>query len=45
MGESGFDMKQYGLKLKFGHTFPEKRSPNIRPSIKQMLPMIPMTCR
>lgn len=46
-----FDMKQYaavpshGLKLKFGHTFPEKRTPNIRPSFKQVWPMIPLVYR
>lgn len=42
---NSFDTKQYGLKLKFGHTFPDKRSPNIRPSFKQVLPMIPLVYR
>lgn len=36
---------KYGLKLKFGHTFPDKRSPNIRPSFRQVWPMIPLVYR
>lgn len=43
--DASFDTKQYGLKLKFGHTFPDKRSPNVRPSFKQAWPMIPLVYR
>lgn len=35
----------YGLKLKFDHIWPEKRNQNLRPSIKQSLPMVPLACR
>lgn len=36
---------QYGLKLKFDHVWPEKRNQNLRPSIKQTLPLLPLACR
>lgn len=36
---------RYGLKLKFDHVWPEKRNQNLRPSIKQTLPMVPLVCR
>lgn len=36
---------RYGLKLKFDHIWPEKRNQNLRPSIKQSLPMVPLVCR
>ncbi|KAI8121146.1 Non-lysosomal glucosylceramidase [Lucilia cuprina] len=36
---------QYGLKLKFDHVWPEKRNQNLRPSIKQTLPLVPLACR
>lgn len=36
---------QYGLKLKFDHIWPEKRNQNLRPSIKQTLPLVPLACR
>ncbi|KAH8393042.1 hypothetical protein KR215_000440, partial [Drosophila sulfurigaster] len=36
---------RYGLKLKFDHVWPEKRNQNLRPSIKQSLPMVPLVCR
>ncbi|CAD7086391.1 unnamed protein product [Hermetia illucens] len=36
---------KYGVKMKFNHTFPEKRNQHLRPSIKQSLPFIPMFCR
>lgn len=44
-GNNSSTLHPYGLKLKFGHTFPEKRSPNIRPSFKQVWPMIPLVYR
>uniref|UniRef100_A0A1B0FLF6 Uncharacterized protein n=1 Tax=Glossina morsitans morsitans TaxID=37546 RepID=A0A1B0FLF6_GLOMM len=36
---------RYGLKLKFDHVWPEKRNQNVRPSIKQALPLLPLACR
>lgn len=36
---------QYGIKLKFNHKFPEKRTQNIRPSVRQSLPLIPLAWR
>lgn len=36
---------QYGVKLKFNHKFPEKRTQNIRPSMRQSLPLIPLAWR
>lgn len=36
---------QYGLKLKFNHKYPEKRTQNIRPSVRQSLPLIPLAWR
>lgn len=36
---------QYGVKMKFNHKFPEKRTQNIRPSMRQSLPLIPLAWR
>lgn len=36
---------KYGVKLKFNHKFPEKRTQNIRPSMRQSLPLIPLAWR
>ncbi|XP_055852929.1 non-lysosomal glucosylceramidase isoform X1 [Episyrphus balteatus] len=36
---------KYGLKLTFNHVYPEKRNQNIRPTIKQSIPFIPLVCR
>ncbi|XP_014087566.1 non-lysosomal glucosylceramidase isoform X1 [Bactrocera oleae] len=36
---------QYGLKLKFDHVWPEKRNQNLRPSLRQTLPLVPLACR
>lgn len=36
---------QYGIKLKFNHKYPEKRTQNIRPSVRQSLPLIPLAWR
>lgn len=36
---------KYGIKLKFNHKFPEKRTQNIRPSMRQSLPLIPLAWR
>ncbi|XP_032592367.1 non-lysosomal glucosylceramidase isoform X1 [Drosophila grimshawi] len=47
-GESNCELSavpHYGLKLKFDHVWPEKRNQNLRPSIKQSLPMVPLVCR
>lgn len=41
----GTAVPQYGIKLKFNHTFPEKRTQNIRPSVRQSLPLIPLAWR
>lgn len=49
---SNYDFKQqlievpkYGLKLKFNHVFPEKRTQNVRPTLRQSLPLLPLACR
>ncbi|XP_030376910.1 non-lysosomal glucosylceramidase isoform X1 [Scaptodrosophila lebanonensis] len=36
---------QFGLKLKFDHVWPERRNQNLRPTIKQTLPMVPLAWR
>lgn len=36
---------RYGLKLGFDHVWPEKRIQNVRASIRQTLPMVPLVCR
>lgn len=36
---------QYGIKLKLNHKFPEKRTQNIRPTVRQSLAFIPMAWR
>lgn len=38
-------VSQYGVKLKFNHVFPEKRTPNIRPTFRQTLPLLPLVWR
>lgn len=35
----------YGVKLKFNHVFPEKRMQNLRPTIRQSLPLLPLAFR
>lgn len=36
---------QYGVKMKFNHVFPEKRTPNFRPTFRQTLPLLPLVWR
>lgn len=36
---------RFGIKLKFDHKFPEKRQQNLRPTIRQTLPLIPLVFR
>lgn len=36
---------KFGVKLKFDHVFPEKRNQNLRPSLKQSIPFIPLAWR
>lgn len=36
---------KHGVKLKFNHIFPEKRTQNLRPSVRQTLPLIPLAWR
>ncbi|XP_062545738.1 non-lysosomal glucosylceramidase [Armigeres subalbatus] len=36
---------QYGLKLKFNHVYPETRNQNLKPSLRQIWPIIPMALR
>lgn len=36
---------QYGLKLKFNHVYPETRNQNLKPSFRQIWPIIPMALR
>uniref|UniRef100_A0A1L8E229 Non-lysosomal glucosylceramidase n=1 Tax=Nyssomyia neivai TaxID=330878 RepID=A0A1L8E229_9DIPT len=49
--QSTYDLKQYssvpayGLKLNFNHIFPEKRHQNIRPSLRQTIPLLPLFYR
>lgn len=35
----------YGVKVKFNHKYPEKRLQNLRPSIRQSIPLIPCMFR
>lgn len=35
----------YGVKVKLDHKYPEKRMQNLRPSIRQTLPLIPCIFR
>lgn len=35
----------FGVKLKFNHVFPEKRAQNLRPTIRQSLPLLPLAFR
>lgn len=50
--KSNYDLKQqitsvsrYGLKLKFNHVYPEKRNQNLRPTIRQTIPLLPLVMR
>ncbi|XP_055544706.1 non-lysosomal glucosylceramidase [Wyeomyia smithii] len=36
---------QYGLKLKFNHVYPETRNQNLKPSFRQIWPILPMALR
>lgn len=40
-----FEVPKFGVKLKFNHTFPEKRTQNIKLSLRQSLPLIPLAWR
>lgn len=49
---SNYDIKQqmievpkYGMKVKFNHVFPEKRTQIVRPSIRQSLALLPLAYR
>lgn len=44
-GASSTAVPQYGIKLKFNHTFPEKRTQNLRPSFRQSISLIPLAWR
>lgn len=44
-GDDVEKVPRYGLKLKFDHVWLEKRNQNLRPSIKQALPLLPLFCR
>lgn len=35
----------FGWKVKLNHVFPEKWSQNMRPSLKQIIPLIPLFVR
>uniref|UniRef100_T1H5Q2 Uncharacterized protein n=1 Tax=Megaselia scalaris TaxID=36166 RepID=T1H5Q2_MEGSC len=37
------EVPRYGLKLKFNHCFPEKRNQNLKPTIRQAIPFLPLT--
>lgn len=46
MNEASYTaVPQYGIKLKFNHIYPEKRTQNIRPSVRQSIPLIPLAWR
>ena len=36
---------RYGWKVKLDHEFPEYRDQNLRPRLKQLLPLIPLGLR
>ena len=36
---------KYGWKVKLDHKFPETRDQNLKPSLKQILPLIPLGFR
>ena len=36
---------KYGWKVKLDHEFPEKRDGNLKPKLKQIIPLIPMGLR
>ncbi|XP_055634667.1 non-lysosomal glucosylceramidase [Toxorhynchites rutilus septentrionalis] len=36
---------QYGVKVKFNHVFPETRNQNLKPSFRQIWPIIPLALR
>ncbi|XP_058446852.1 non-lysosomal glucosylceramidase [Malaya genurostris] len=36
---------QYGLKLKFNHVYPETRNQNLKPSFRQIWPILPLALR
>lgn len=49
---SNYDIKQqmtevpkYGVKMKFNHVFPEKRTQNVRPTIRQSLALLSLAYR
>lgn len=42
---NNFDVPKYGVKLKFNHTFPEKRTQNLKLTFRQSLPLIPLAWR
>lgn len=44
-GEVQVFVPQYGVKLKFNHVFPEKRTQNLRASVRQTLPLLPLAWR
>lgn len=46
MNEASYTaVPKYGIKLKFNHIYPEKRTQNIRPSVRQSIPLIPLAWR
>lgn len=46
MNEASYTaVPHYGVKLKFNHIYPEKRTQNIRPSVRQSIPLIPLAWR
>lgn len=36
---------EFGVKLKFNHIFPEKRTQNVRPSFRQSMQLLPLALR
>lgn len=38
-------VSQFGVKLKFNHVYPETRNQNLRPSMKQIIALVPMVFR
>ena len=36
---------KYGFKVKLSHKFTEKRNQNLKPKLKQILPLIPLGVR
>ena len=39
------EVPKYGMKVKFNHVYPEKRTQNVKPTLRQSFPLIPLAYR